>query len=137
MHFRNCPLRAQIGCAACRARGELTDRRGVKFPVECGEKKYSTLLNSVPLHIADKDLRGLDHCILWFTRESAAECAAVAADYRAGRKSSGSAPADCTTGSFCDRRIKGGTTYGDRSGIFCSTESASTSFPRRKSWIRS
>lgn len=87
MHFRNCPLRAQIGCAACRARGELTDRRGVKFPVECGEKKYSTLLNSVPLHIADKDLRGLDHCILWFTRESAAECAAVAADYRAGRKS--------------------------------------------------
>ena len=87
MHFRNCPLRAQIGCAACRARGELADRRGVKFPVECGEKKYSTLLNSVPLHIADKDLRGLDHCILWFTRESAAECAAVAADYRAGRKS--------------------------------------------------
>lgn len=83
----NCPLRAQIGCAACRARAELTDRRGVKFPVECGEKKYSTLLNSVPLHIADKDLRGLDHCILWFTRESAAECAAVAADYRAGRKS--------------------------------------------------
>ena len=87
MHFRNCPIRSQLGCAACRARGELTDRRGVKFPVECGEKKYSTLLNSVPLHIADKDLRGLDHCILWFTRESAAECAAVAADYRAGRKS--------------------------------------------------
>ena len=44
-------------------------------------------MNSVLLHIADKDLRGLDHCILWFTRESAAECAAVAADYRAGRKS--------------------------------------------------
>ena len=87
MHFRNCPIRAQIGCAACRARGELTDRRGVKFPVECGEKKYSTLLNSVPLHIADKDLRGLDHLILWFTRESAAECAAIAADYRAGKKS--------------------------------------------------
>ena len=87
MHFRNCPIRAQIGCAACRARGELTDRRGVKFPVECGEKKYSTLLNSVPLHIADKDLRGLDHLILWFTRESAAECAAIAADYCAGKKS--------------------------------------------------
>ena len=86
MHFRNCPIRSQLGCAACRARGEITDRRGVKFPVECGEKKYSTLLNSVPLHIADKDLHGLDHGILWFTRESAAECAAVAADYRAGRK---------------------------------------------------
>ena len=87
MRFRNCPLRAQTGCAACRARGELTDRRGVKFPVECGERKFSTLLNSVPLHIADRDLRGLDHKILWFTRESPAECAAVAADYRSGRKS--------------------------------------------------
>ena len=87
MRFRNCPLRAQIGCAACRARGELTDRRGVKFPVECGERKYSTLLNSVPLHIADRDLRGLDHRILWFTRESPAECAAIAAEYRSGKKS--------------------------------------------------
>ena len=89
MHFRNCPIRAQIGCAVCGGRGELTDRRGVKFPVECEEKKFSTLLNSVPLHIADKDLRGLDYGILWFTRETAEECAAVAADYRTGRRSGG------------------------------------------------
>lgn len=87
MYFRNCPIRAQIGCAACRAHGELTDRRGVKFPVECGDKKYSTLLNSVQLHIADRDLRGPDHLILWFTRETAEECAAIAEEYRAGKKS--------------------------------------------------
>ena len=81
MRFRNCPVRAQIGCAACGGHGELKDRRGVHFPVECGGKKYSTLLNSVPLHIADKDLRGLDHGILWFTTETKNECAAVTKEY--------------------------------------------------------
>lgn len=87
MRFRNCPLRAHGGCAACGGRGELTDRRGVRFPVECGEKKFSTLLNSVPLHIGDRDLRGLDFVLLWFTRETAEECAAVAEDFALGRKS--------------------------------------------------
>ena len=89
MRFRNCPLRADVGCAACAGRGALTDRLGIRFPVECGEKKYSTLLNSVPLHIAERDLRGLDYLLLYFTRESAAECAAVLEDYRLRRKSAG------------------------------------------------
>ena len=87
MRFRNCPLRAREGCAKCAGRGELTDRRGVRFPVECTEKKVSTMLNSVPLHMAERDLRGLDHLLLYFTRETAAECAAVTEDYRLRRKS--------------------------------------------------
>ena len=87
MRFRNCPLRAQLGCGKCAGRGELTDRRGVRFPVECTEKKVSTMLNSVPLHIADRDLRGLDFVLLYFTRETAAECAAITEDYRLRRKS--------------------------------------------------
>lgn len=87
MRFRNCPVKASIGCGGCGGRGELVDRRGVKFPVECGEKKYSVLLNSVPLHIADRDCRGVDHLILWFTRESSRECARVSEDFRLGRKS--------------------------------------------------
>ena len=86
MRFRNCPLRSRLGCGRCGGRGELTDRRGVVFPVECGEKKYSTLLNSVPLHIAERDLRGLDYLVLWFTRESPDECAAVAEDFREHRR---------------------------------------------------
>ena len=89
MRFRNCPVRAAKGCGACGGRGELTDRRGVKFAVECGEKKYSTLLNSVPLHIADRDTRGVDHLVLWFTRETEEECARVTEDFRLKRKSEG------------------------------------------------
>ena len=87
MRFRNCPLRAHVGCGKCAGHGELTDRRGVRFPVECTEKKVSTMLNSVPLHIAERDLRGLDFVLLYFTRESAAECAAITEDYRLHRKS--------------------------------------------------
>lgn len=87
MRFRNCPLRAAEGCGRCGGRGELTDRRGVRFPVECGDKKYSTLLNSVPLHIAERDLRGFDYIVLWFTRESREECARITEDHLLRRKS--------------------------------------------------
>jgi hypothetical protein len=87
MRFRNCPLRARTGCGKCGGRGELTDRKGVRFGVECADKKYSTLLNSVPLHIADREIRGADHLILYFTRETKEECAAVAEDFRLGRRS--------------------------------------------------
>ena len=46
------------------------------FPVECGDKRYSTLLNSVPLDIAGRDDPG-SFRLLWFTRESREEAAAV------------------------------------------------------------
>ena len=89
MRFRSCPLKAHIGCAKCRGRGELTDRKGIRFPVECGDKRYSTLLNSVPVNISGRDTGGADHLVLWFTRESADECAAVTGDFRENRKSAG------------------------------------------------
>ncbi len=83
MRFRNCPVRSSIGCAACGGSGELTDRKGIAFPVECGGKKYASLLNSVPLHIADRDDPG-DWRLLWFTRESRERCAAVIREFQAG-----------------------------------------------------
>ena len=87
MRFRNCPVRARIGCGKCGGAGELTDRKGVRFPVECTGKKYSTLLNSVPLHVAERDLRGADHIVLYFTRETREECAGVLEDFARRRKS--------------------------------------------------
>ena len=87
MRFRNCPVRARTGCAGCGGAGELTDRKGVRFALECGEKKYSTLLNSVPLHVAERDLRGADHLVLYFTRETREECAEVLEDFALRRKS--------------------------------------------------
>ena len=88
MRFRACPLRAHIGCVACGGRGALIDRRGVSFPVECGGKRYSSLLNSVPLHIAGRDDPG-DFRLLWFTRESPRLCAQVTEDFRLGHPPAG------------------------------------------------
>ena len=90
MRWRNCPVKASIGCAACGGKGKLTDRMGVEFPVECGGKRYSSLLNSLPLHIAEKDWRGFDFVTLYFTVESREECQQVLADYRCRRKARGS-----------------------------------------------
>jgi putative protease len=85
MVYRNCPLRASIGCSACQGQGTLTDRKGIQFPVECGQKQYSRLLNSVPLHIAERDDPG-DFRLLYFTREDKALCQQVIADFRRNRK---------------------------------------------------
>ena len=86
MHVRNCPVRAAGGCGACNGKGELTDRKQIVFPVECDERRSATLLNSVPLDLADRPLVGLDFQLLYFTRETAEEAAAVAQRYRTAQK---------------------------------------------------
>lgn len=85
MRFRNCPVRAHIDCAACGRNGSLTDRKGVSFPVECGEKSFSTLLNSVPLDMAGRD-DPADFRLLWFTKESADACARVIGRFARGER---------------------------------------------------
>ncbi len=89
MHFRNCPVRAAEGCAKCLGRGELTDRKGIAFPVECHERRWSMLLNSVPLDIAGRVPAGFDYALLYFTRETAAEAARVAERFAGGEKAAG------------------------------------------------
>ncbi len=84
MHFRNCPVKAGKGCAKCGGNDFLTDRYGVRFPVECEENLSSTLLNSVPLHIADRNLSGLSYSLLWFTIETADEFDRIFDDFENG-----------------------------------------------------
>jgi len=86
MHLRNCPIKASIGCAACGQKGDLTDRMQVRFPVECDHFRAVALLNSVPLDIAERSMSGLDHQILYFTRESAEEIEAVTKRFLAAEK---------------------------------------------------
>ena len=86
MHVRNCPVRAAGGCGAYNGKGELVDRRQIVFPVECDERRTSTLLNSVPLDLADRALAGLDFQLLYFTRETADEAQAVVERYRTAQK---------------------------------------------------
>ena len=88
MRFRNCPVRANLGCAACGGGGSLTDRRGIAFPVECGARRYASLLNSVPLSVAGRD-DPCDFRLLWFTRESREECGRVLRAFREDRQSDG------------------------------------------------
>ena len=88
MRFRNCPVRASVGCRDCGGEGFLTDRKGIEFPVECGGKRYSTLLNSVPLHIAERDDPG-DFRLLYFTRETRDECQEILRDFKNNWKMDG------------------------------------------------
>ena len=89
MQLRNCPIKASTGCAACGQNGELTDRMQVRFAVECDHYRTVALLNSVPLDIAERDMRGLDHQILYFTRETPDDIAAITAQFLAGEKKEG------------------------------------------------
>ena len=106
MALRNCPIKAAIGCGKCRGYENLTDRKGVRFTVDCGRhdghpRQVSELYNSVPLWLADRlgELEGLSFLTLWFTRESAAQCEAVVRSYAEGRPMPG-APSEKTRGLY-------------------------------------
>ena len=86
MHFRNCPVKAAIGCAACKEKGMLTDRMQVDFPVECDHRRVSILLNSVPLDIADRCPHDVDDILLYFTIESKQEAEAIINRFIRGEK---------------------------------------------------
>ena len=78
MLFRCCPMQGKDGCGGCTGRRSLRDRQGAEFPVLCRGKKYSSLLNPVPLYVGDRDLRGLDFLLAYFTTETRAECRRIA-----------------------------------------------------------
>ena len=58
-------------------REKIKDRTDTEFTVLCGNKKYSTLLNSLPLYIGDKELSGMDFATLYFTVENRDRCRKV------------------------------------------------------------
>ncbi len=58
----------------------------VDFPVECTDRKFSSLLNCVPLNISERDLSAFDFSLLWFTREDKQGVKKVLDDFRLGRK---------------------------------------------------
>ena len=85
MLTRACPLQNVTDCAHCDRKGELTDRKGKKFPVRCAGG-VRTIYNPVPLYMGDKPgSLPVDDVWLWFTVESRAEAAGVLETYREGR----------------------------------------------------
>lgn len=85
MITRNCPIKNGTDCAHCGGKRKLTDRLGVQFPVVCGEG-YSQVLNSRPIYMADRlgETAFADFNLLWFTDETAEECASVLEKYMSG-----------------------------------------------------
>ena len=84
MLYRCCPMQGKGGCGSCDGRRQLTDRQGEKFTVLCHRRQYSSLLNPVPLYVGDRDLRGLDFQLAYFTIEDTGACRAAAARMAAG-----------------------------------------------------
>ena len=74
MRMRACPIKKAGGCKNCPGKGKIKDRMGKEFTYLCFEKKFGTLLNSVPLYVADKDFSGIDFMTLWFATETPENC---------------------------------------------------------------
>jgi putative protease len=77
MQLRSCPARSDKGCGSCSGRPVVTDRKGASFPLVCRDRRYSTLLNSVPLYLCDKQLPPLDFYAVYLTIETAEEARAL------------------------------------------------------------
>lgn len=73
MKMRACPARGEHGCGDCTGKNMLIDEKRERFTLLCRDRKYSELLNSVPLYIGDKPYGGVDFVTLRFTGESRAE----------------------------------------------------------------
>ncbi len=84
MRTRACPLKKPGGCGKCPGRGALRDRMGKEFTYLCFERKFGTLLNSLPLWVADRDIRNVDFMTLWFTTEPPERCKEVYRMFSAG-----------------------------------------------------
>ncbi len=82
MRFRCCPAKGEKGCGDCGGTSVLRDRTGEDFTVLCSQKRYSSLLNPVPLYVSDKPMSNLDFKLLYFTFERAEECAQIAENFR-------------------------------------------------------
>lgn len=78
MLFRNCPNKNGMGCAKCNGHSEITDRKGVTFPIMCNGE-FSEMFNSRPVWMFDRkhELKSLDFEVLYFTDESKERCREV------------------------------------------------------------
>lgn len=78
MLTRACPLHNVHNCAGCNGQGELTDRKGRKFPVRCsgGLRGVRTVYNPVPLYMGERlGEMPVNTALAWFTLEDT-PCAA-------------------------------------------------------------
>ncbi|MBO5912277.1 MAG: U32 family peptidase [Clostridia bacterium] len=87
MLFRNCPNKNGGGCKNCNGYAELTDRKGVSFPVMC-RGEFSEMFNSRPVWMFDRksEFKNLDFEVLYFTDETKERCQEVLTAFRTNAK---------------------------------------------------
>lgn len=85
MRFRACPAQSAEGCASCKGLTSITDRLNTRFYILCSEKKYSSLLNSVPIYTGDKKVKNIDFATLYFTFEKEKNCKKILDAYADAR----------------------------------------------------
>lgn len=86
MLTRACPLQNVRDCGGCDRKGELLDRKGMRFPVRCsGPAGARTVYNPIPIYMGDR-LKELpvELPLLYFTIETAARVREVLALVREG-----------------------------------------------------
>ena len=86
MLTRACPLQNVRDCGGCDRKGELLDRKGMRFPVRCsGPAGARTVYNPIPIYVGDR-LKELpvELPLLYFTIETAARVREVLALVREG-----------------------------------------------------
>ncbi|TGJ77000.1 putative protease YdcP precursor [Caproiciproducens galactitolivorans] len=90
MLTRNCPAANAGGCQSCKTAPFLTDRKGIRFPVQCGGA-CSEVLNSVPLDMADRlhEICNQDFGVLRFTMETKEEAEEIIGRYLTGEPTQG------------------------------------------------
>ena len=77
MLTRACPLHNLHDCRGCPRSGELTDRKGRRFPVRCA-LGVRTVYNPVPIYMGDKpQALPVDFGVAWFSLESREQAAEV------------------------------------------------------------
>lgn len=69
MRMRACPNKTKENCKNCNGISSIKDRMNVSFTLLCNDKKFTTLLNSVPLCVFDENIKS-DFNLLYFTLET-------------------------------------------------------------------
>lgn len=88
MLCRNCPAaNSAQGCLNCKTAPVLTDRRGIRFPIQCSGG-CSEILNSVPLAFSDRlnEVKNQDFGVLHFTVENSVESEEILRFYLSASK---------------------------------------------------
>lgn len=90
MLTRNCPNANGGGGQTCKTTPILTDRRRIKFPLQC-YGACTEVLNSVPLYMADrlKEIKNQDFGVLRFSIETVSEAEAIINRYLTDAPSEG------------------------------------------------